>query len=154
MERLGWISVLALALTAPALAEKAEAPTTEKPADEIFVEVTGLENNDGQIGCAIFDEEKGFPDEANKALEQIFIKPKSKKATCVFKDYKPGTYAISVMHDTDMNGELNKSMVGRPKEPWGVSRNAPAQRFGPPAYEDCKLEYAGGKKTLKVKLQK
>jgi uncharacterized protein (DUF2141 family) len=67
--------------------------------------------------------------------------------------YKPGTYAISVMHDLDKSGDLNTSLVGRPKEPWGVSNDVPARHFGPPLYQDCTFKYEGGKKIIKIKLQ-
>lgn len=155
MNRRAWMTVLAVtfAAAAPALAEDPEGPATNESVDVIVVEVTGLKSDTGQIGCAIFAKEDGFPDEIDKALKQLLIKPKGKKATCRFEGYKPATYAISVMHDLDMNAELNTSFVGRPKEPWGVSKNAPQQRFGPPLYKDCKFEYEGGRKTLDVKLQ-
>lgn len=142
--------VVALSLPAHAQGEDTAEAT---PVDAIVVEVSGLNSDTGQIGCAIFSKEEGFPDEIDKAVKQILIKPKGKKATCKFEGYEPGTYAISVMHDLDMNGELNTSFVGKPKEPWGVSKNAPAQRFGPPLYKDCRFKYEGAKKTLKVKLQ-
>jgi uncharacterized protein (DUF2141 family) len=128
-------------------------PSDEPRPDVIVIEVSGLQADDGQIGCAIFRKEDGFPDEIDKAMKQVLVKPKAKKATCRFEGYEPGTYAISVMHDLDMNGELNTSFVGKPKEPWGVSNNAPMQRFGPPLYKDCTFQYASGEKTLKVRLQ-
>ncbi len=34
--------------------------------------------------------------------------------------------AISVVEDTNNNGKLDATFVGFPKEPWGVSNNAPA----------------------------
>ncbi len=148
--------VLFACAVAPPTAEAEDTPSspaTEPRADVILVEVSGLDANKGQIGCAIFSKEKGFPDEIDKSMEQLLVKPKAKKATCRFDGYKPGTYAISVMHDLDMNGELNTSLVGKPKEPWGVSNNAPMQRFGPPLYKDCTFRYAGGDKTLTIELQ-
>jgi uncharacterized protein (DUF2141 family) len=160
-----WILVLALGLLAAtsAVAQEAEPPTeakpteakpTEaKPADEIVVEILGLENDQGQIGCRIFSKEDGFPDKKEKADKQLYSKPKSKKGGCTFVGYKPGTYAISVMHDLDKSGDLNTSLVGRPKEPWGVSNDVPARRFGPPLYQDCTFKYEGGKKIIKIKLQ-
>lgn len=149
------VTVVALALVAarPSLAEAQDAEET-KTVDSIIVEVSNLQTNEGPIRCAIFSKEDGFPGEVKKADKRTWVQPKSKKATCIFDAVKPGTYAVSVMHDLDKNGELNKSMVGRPKEPWGVSNNAPAERFGPPKYENCKFNYVGGKKTLKVKLQR
>jgi uncharacterized protein (DUF2141 family) len=137
----------------PALAQEAEQPAEAKVADEIVVEILGLENDNGQLGCRIFSKEDGFPGKMAKADEQLYSKPKSKKGGCTFKGYKPGTYAISVMHDLDSSGDLNTSLVGRPKEPWGVSNDVPAERFGPPAYKACTFEYEGGKKVIKIKLQ-
>jgi uncharacterized protein (DUF2141 family) len=155
MSRNTSIAVLALTLVAaaPGVAQEDDAPVEEKPVDAIVVQVTGLKTDAGQIGCAVFAKEDGFPNETGKASKQMFIKPKGKKATCSFDALKPGTYAVSVVHDVDKNGELNTSFVGKPKEPWGVSNNAPAQRFGPPLYKDCKFKYEGAKKTLTVKLQ-
>ncbi|MBW2403282.1 MAG: hypothetical protein DRH23_16430 [Deltaproteobacteria bacterium] len=148
----------------PALAQEAEAPQEAEtqaeakpvevtPADEIVVEILGLENDTGQIGCRIFSKADGFPTKMKKADEQLYSKPKSKKGGCTFKGYKPGTYAISVMHDLDSSGDLNTSMLGRPKEPWGVSNDAPAHRFGPPEFKECTFKYEGGKKVIKIKLQ-
>lgn len=156
MSRHTWSALLVLTLIAapPVVARGEDTPAAAKPAEAIVVEVTGLKIDTGQIGCAVFSKEKGFPDEIDQAMKQIFVKPKGKKATCTFEGYEPATYAISVMHDLDMNGELNTSFVGKPKEPWGVSNNAPAQRFGPPLYKDCTFKYEGGTKTLAVKLQK
>ena len=66
---------------------------------------------------------------------------------------RAGTFAISVMGDLDSSGDLNTSLVGRPKEPWGVSNDVPAERFGPPAHKDCTFKYEGGKKGIKIELQ-
>jgi uncharacterized protein (DUF2141 family) len=156
MSSRAWRGALILVLLAVVLvvARVGQAGAQGEPGHAIVVEVIGLKSDVGQIGCAIFSKEDGFPDEIDKAMKQILIKPKGKKATCTFEGYKPATYAISVIHDLDMNGELKTSIVGKPKEPWGVSNNVPAQRFGPPLYDDCKFAYRGGTKTLTVKLQK
>ncbi|MBW2507602.1 MAG: DUF2141 domain-containing protein, partial [Deltaproteobacteria bacterium] len=39
-----------------------------------------------------------------------------------------------------------------PSEPWGVSQNAKAKRFGPPLYKDAKFEYQGGPVTIPIEL--
>jgi uncharacterized protein (DUF2141 family) len=118
------------------------------------VEVLKIQSNDGQIGCSLFAKPDGFPSKPDKALVSLFVKPEGRKATCVFEDVKPGTYAVSVMHDLDGDGELDSSLVGRPKEPWGVSNDAPAERFGPPKFDAAKFEYEGNERTIKVKLQR
>ena len=146
------VAALAAVLAATSVA-KAEDEADAKPIDEIVIEVWGLKNDNGRIGCSIFSKEDGFPSEVEKADKRMWVKSKSKKATCTFKDVKPGTYAIATIQDVDNNGELNRSFVGKPKEPWGVSNNAPAQRFGPPLYKDATFKDEGGKKVLKIKLQ-
>ena len=148
-----WALAGIFAFAAVPLNAQGEEAIEAKPADAIVVQVSNLQSDEGQIGCAIFSNEDGFPSKSEKADKQIFVKSKAKKATCTFEGVKPGTYAVSVMHDADKNGELNTSFVGKPKEWWGVSNNAPAQRFGPPKYEAAKFRHEGGVKTLKVKLQ-
>jgi uncharacterized protein (DUF2141 family) len=100
----------------------------------------------------LFSKRDGFPTDAAKAYSTMFVKSKAGTATCVFKDVAPGKYAVSVMHDEDRDGDLKTNMVGRPKEWWGVSNNAPAERFGPPKYEAATFPYTGAPKTVKVKL--
>jgi len=149
--------VILSAAAASAAAQDATAETvqeaTPEVANEIVVHITNIENTDGRIGCTLFSKEDGFPAEGEKADKRAWTQHKSDKATCKFINVKPGEYAVSVMHDEDKNGELNTSMVGRPQEGWGVSKNIPAKRFGPPEYQDAKFKYAGGQMTLDIKLR-
>ncbi|MEM7436778.1 MAG: DUF2141 domain-containing protein [Myxococcota bacterium] len=121
--------------------------------DTLRIEVLNIQSDRGQIGCSLFTKADGFPSDAKKAASMTFVKPKGRKATCVFKKVKPGTYAISVLHDLDGDGELATSLVGRPKEPWGVSNDAPAQRFGPPEFKAASFKVTGEAQTLRVKLR-
>jgi uncharacterized protein (DUF2141 family) len=112
MDRRTWIVVAAVALAAAASGKAQESEEAEpETVNEIVVEILGLESDQGQIGCRIFSKEDGFPDKKKKADEQLYSKPKSKKGSCTFSGYKPGTYAISVMHDLDKSGELKTSFV-------------------------------------------
>ena len=142
------IVVALLGLSAAASAE--EAPAAD---GTLTVKITNIPSPKGQIGCSLFASKDGFPSEANKAKAQMFVKHDGKTATCTFENVKVGTYAVSVMHDENKDGELETSMVGRPKEWWGVSNDVPAERFGPPKYEKATFSYAGTAKTIKVKLQ-
>ncbi len=143
------IAMVAFMLSSPAAAEE----ETASPPAVLKVDVTNIPNEKGQIGCSLYSKEDGFPSKPEKADSRMFVKSKAGKATCVFKGLKPGKYAVSVMHDEDKDGELKTSLVGRPKEWWGVSNNVPAERFGPPKYEAALFSYTGDPKTIKVKLQ-
>lgn len=118
----------------------------------LTVEVQNIETDQGQIGCSLFSNPNDFPSKSDKAVQSFFVTPKARKAKCMFKNVKPGTYAVSVMHDLDKDDELDSSFVGRPKEPWAVSNNAPAERFGPPKFDAAKFEFDGAPMTIKVKL--
>lgn len=143
-----------LAVTAFGLAASAAADAeTAKDKGTLTVDISNIQNDKGQIGCSLFSKNDGFPSKADKADVSIFVKSKAGKATCVFTGVKPGKYAVSVMHDSDKDGELKTSMVGRPKEWWGVSNNVPPERFGPPKYEAASFAYTGDPKTIKVKLR-
>ena len=147
-----WGPVLVLAPFGFAASASAESPPSAAEAT-LTVKISNIQNDKGQIGCSLFSKKDGFPSEAEKADSKVFVKSKSGKATCVFKDVKPGKYAVSVMHDEDKNGELKTSIVGRPKEWWSVSNDVPAERFGPPKYQKALFELAGAPKTIKIKLQ-
>jgi uncharacterized protein (DUF2141 family) len=119
----------------------------------LVVDVSNVRSDEGQVGCSLYSKKDGFPSDPKKAKQSIFVTPKDGRATCTFKDLTPGKYAVSVMHDEDKDGALNTSMVGRPKEWWGVSNNVPAERFGPPKYEAAVFDFSGELKALQVKLR-
>jgi uncharacterized protein (DUF2141 family) len=138
----------ALAFGVPVSAEDAA------PVDgTITVRVWNLQNDKGQIGCSLYSKKDGFPTDSTKADARMMVQPSGKKATCVFKGVKPGTYAVSMMHDENEDEELETNFVGRPQEWWGVSNDAPLERFGPPKYENATFKFDGKIKTLKIKAQ-
>ena len=142
-------AMLALGFSARAAADE----ETGSPAALLTVDVSNIPNDKGQIGCSLYSKEEGFPSKPEKADSMMFVKSKAGKATCVFKGLKPGKYAVSVMHDEDKDGELKTSMVGRPKEWWGVSNDVPPERFGPPKFNAALFSYTGEPKTIEVKLR-
>lgn len=150
MGRINQNLVLALCL---AFAVPAAAQEDDKAEGTIVVNVTKVKNKDGRVGCSLFSREEGFPSKSEKADERLWAKITADKVTCTFTSVKPGRYAVAVMHDEDKNGKLNTSIVGRPKEGWGVSNNVPARRFGPPKFEDASFEFEGGEKVLDVQLR-
>jgi len=112
--------------------------------------VTGLRNEQGQVGCLLFDSEDGFPGKQQRALQRTLASIADGRAVCKF-DVPPGSYAIVAMHDENRNGELDTNFVGIPKEGYGASNGARG-RFGP-KYEDARFDYAGGSVTMPIQLQ-
>ena len=74
------------------------------------------------------------------------------EATCPYKDrepakagtvelrirnVKPGSYSIAVFHDVNGNGQLDRSFIGLPNEPYGFSNDV--GRRGPPNFEAARI---------------
>lgn len=66
-----------------------------------------------------------------------------------FEGAPPGSYAVMVFHDENGNGKLDKAANGMPLEGWGFSRNARG-RFGPPAFQDARIELVAGVNNIRL----
>jgi uncharacterized protein (DUF2141 family) len=74
----------------------------------IHVKVLNVRNSTGTVDCAFFDSPEGFPIEAlRSAMNVMVIKIRKTEARCDFEDIPPGTYALAVIHDENINGKLD-----------------------------------------------
>ena len=55
----------------------------------------------------------------------------------------PGFYAVQAIHDENDNLELDRNLLGMPREGMGFSRDAP-MRTGPPRFSDAMVEIGAG----------
>jgi len=120
-----------------------------KAGSVIHVEVVGLHNDIGQVGCTIFSSTDGFPTDQAKALRKVMTPIKEDKAACDFTGLPAGHYAVAVMHDENSNGKLDTNFLGIPKEGTGASNDAKGS-MGPPTFDAASFDYAGGRKDLTV----
>lgn len=63
----------------------------------------------------------------------------------------PGLFAMAVYHDRNANKDFDKTGMGLPDEPWGISNN-PRALFGPPPIEKALFEVTEEGATLAIKL--
>jgi len=122
-----------------ALPRQALSDNSESSA-RIVMHVDALSTNRGSLHCALYANEKGFPEEPKYALAQIKVQPRDKKATCAFHDVKAGRYAVALWHDVNNDGKVDSNWLGIPTEPVGASNNAKG-RFGPPKFASASFEY-------------
>jgi uncharacterized protein (DUF2141 family) len=120
--------------------------------NSIKVVVVGLHSNDGEVDCALFGGAGGFPDDSSKAGKTTKSKIEKGQAVCMFVDVAPGDYAVSVFHDENSNGKLDRNFMGMPKEGVGASNDA-AGHFGPPKYDDARFSYKGGRSVSAIHLK-
>ncbi|MDH3200706.1 MAG: DUF2141 domain-containing protein [Myxococcales bacterium] len=133
----------------------AKAEVNDPAADNtLTIKVKGIREGEGRgrLACGLFWKNKGFPRKHRRALRRTWVDVESDTAECVFKRTGLGSYAASVFLDRNANGKLDTNAIGSPREPWGVSKDAKAKRFGPPLFNDAKFKYGGGPVTIEISL--
>lgn len=78
-----------------------------------------------------------------KECQYFAVQPAIAGNVLRFPGVAPGSYAIMVYHDENINGKLDKSANGMPLEGWGFSRNARGH-YGPPAFDDARIDVKAG----------
>jgi uncharacterized protein (DUF2141 family) len=141
--------MLRLPATGALLAVVAAGTASNAAGDAISVPAVGLRSDQGQVVCTLYGSADGFPAKPEKAVARQFVKISSKSAACFFDNVQPGSYAITVMHDENGNGKLDKNFLGMPTEGYGASRDARG-RMGPPKWEDAVFQFAGGSLQMPV----
>ena len=118
----------------------------------IHVTVLGIRNGVGTVDCALFDAPNGFPvDVLHSAMRVMVMKVPSSEARCDFEAIPPGTYALVVLHDENMNGKVDTNWIGIPKEGYGFSNDAKAS-FSAPSFKDASFLYDGQTLEMTISL--
>jgi uncharacterized protein (DUF2141 family) len=145
MQCAAWSAALVLA-TLPAIA------FGEPSCPGIHVKVLDIRNSTGTVACALFEAPDGFPAEyLHFATNMMVIKVRATRARCDFEDIPPGTYALAVVHDENMNGKLDTNLLGIPKEGYGFSNDAKAL-LGAPSFSAASFPYDGQNLELTISL--
>jgi uncharacterized protein (DUF2141 family) len=125
--------------------------THAQPSNEnrLHVELEGLRNDNGQVLCELHTSATWLSKENSKAV--VFAKSiiAHNHATCEFSGIAAGKYAVSVIHDENLNGKLDKNLLGMPREGFGMSNDV-LPRFGPPKFEAVAFSFDGGTSDIKI----
>lgn len=108
--------------------------------NQIEVKIDNFKSDKGAALIGLYSTETSFLKTEFKGQKANI---KNKKVAITFAEIPDGTYAISVFHDEDENGELTTNFIGIPKESYGSSNNAPSN-FGPPKWIDAKFDVKDG----------
>ncbi len=114
------------------------------------ITISDIKNNDGNIKVALFDESKSeaFLKKLELAFRKKIVVINNKKADVTFTNIPYGTYAVILFHDENNNGEIERSSIGFPVEPYGVSGNKFV--IGAPKFNDCKFKIKSSFKTINI----
>jgi uncharacterized protein (DUF2141 family) len=103
-------------------------------------EIKGLRSPRGAVVCHLFSRAEGFPDVRQSVLSTRA--PAASNVVCRFAGLRAGSYAVTVFHDEDGDGQMDTNFFGIPTEGRGASNDARGT-FGPPSFIDSRLYYRG-----------
>lgn len=112
----------------------------------ITVEVDNISINEGNVRFGLYSENTFMKSEPEYTATSKIVDGKAK---ITFEDVPAGTYAITCIHDINDNKRMDFEPTGMPKEYYGVSNNK-FNPYGPPLWNDAKIEVAGN--TMKLNL--
>lgn len=117
----------------------------------LTVEILGLESDEGSVALALFDSAESFDGQAAAVASQT-VAPMDGGATWRLTDLPAGLYAVAAFHDLNDNGELDRSALGPPSEPYGFSNDARGT-FGPPRFDKAAIELLSGQHTIRIRVR-
>jgi uncharacterized protein (DUF2141 family) len=134
-------------------AQTPAAPAAAPATSTLTVHVTGLRNATGKISVLLFQDGKGFPLEFTSAVavKQGDIDAQTKTAKIVFEKLPQGAYAMVVLHDENLNGQMDFDGQGIPLKGYGISNNPP-QRQAPPTTDEALFQLKQAEAEMEIKL--
>ena len=116
-------------------------------ADELIVRVNNIKEA-GEIHIAIYDSAEAFEADrgekggAAPGITQGTIEMVEPGSVTYRYELPPGTYAIGIFNDANLNNRLDNYFFGVPREQYGFSNNARGF-MGPPSFEDAAFSVEG-----------
>jgi len=119
-------------------------------AGDLTVKIDNVRNDQGSVLAALYDSEASYMQQPS-ARATFKVKAALGEVEYVFHDLPAGKYALSVFHDENGNGKLDKNFLGIPKEGYGFSKGA-SGRSGPPTFGQAAFDFDGAPQSITITL--
>lgn len=98
-------------------------PTAQKTNYSLTIKVENLRNSKGVVKYALYNRDGSIPDEKyERYFRKGIAEISNDKSTLTFNDLPAGNYAISILHDENKNGKIDKKFIlPIPSEGVGIS---------------------------------
>jgi uncharacterized protein (DUF2141 family) len=147
-----WIRALMALAVATSMMASAPAAAQDGGAT-VTVKVTGFKGTDGVAVITLYDSEDTWL-KIPKAVQVLRQQIKGADMTVTFKGVRPGTYAVSVLHDENKNNEMDMRWFPFPKPKEGAAAsNDPPAKMGPPKWEGSKFTVDDKGSTVKATMK-
>ena len=120
--------------------------------ESLTIHVVGLNSSEGVVRFAFYENAESFNEISRASFRLTGAIVDKQSIVLILTSSLPEEFAIAAFHDKNLDGELNKSVLGIPTERYGFSRDARGET-GPPTYQDALIERPEPGKILKIKLQ-
>ncbi len=119
-------------------------------AQKTKVNVSEIKSDKGNIVLSLFKDQETFRNE--KPFKKIVFTKKGLVNGAIELNLaiEPGIYGITILDDEDKNGEMEKNLVGIPKEGFGFS-NFYLDKLKRPVFDDFKTEIKTGENTVVIR---
>jgi len=117
----------------------------------VEITITAINAKTGNIiRLAMYDKDNFL----KETKEKTILKTEGNVAFIRLENIDNGAYAIAVFQDENLDGKMNTSFMGKPKELSGFSNNAKGN-FGAPEFKDAAFNVIDKKTTqLTIHLEK
>lgn len=145
------ISLVLLVMSMPGCHRATPYPALVSPSGkgDIHITISGLRNDDGQLIVSLFASESGFPEDVNLSLVTSNVRITKHHAEVVFRDTPYGNYAVSVLHDENLDEKMGTSLFGTPQEGFSFS-GYPSYRFGRPHFDETSFLLTSTERKLEL----
>ncbi len=138
------VAFLALLVVVPS-------PAFSESTGKLVVVISGFPSSDGFAMVALNNSKESYKGGENEAIAKMKTRVVDQKAQAIFTNLPYGSYGVSLYHDENANGKMDKNAMGIPKEAYGFSNNAKGF-FGKPDYKDVKFELNSAEKQIAIKM--
>lgn len=115
----------------------------------VTIVVRNVSDAGGNLRLGIYDE-VNFAAKGGVPIARKSAHARGGTMTLEFDDIPPGTYAVKVAQDVNMNGNFDYGVKGI--EPFGFSRD-PDVTVGLPPFDDAKVTIAPGANSIDINLR-
>lgn len=141
----------------PAAPAPDEAPVKEGACDDkpysIQVSVLNVREARGTITVDVHDDDPAKFLKSGGKLARIRVPAVEGETNFCIVLPKAGIYALAIYHDRNGNTKLDKTWIGLPSEPFGLSNNPP-KRLAMPKHRDSAFEVNGPRTPVMIDLDK
>jgi len=126
-------------------------PVAMSFAGDLTVRIERVRSDRGSIPGALYASEASYLNQP-RARATFKVQARGGDIEYVFRNLAPGQYALSVFHDENDNGVLDRNPFGIPREGYGFSNHAQGTR-GPPVFGRAAFAFDGTLKTITITLR-